>query len=275
MHVGWGWFGLGCWLFRRQQVRSLDDTQNRQLNSLQNRALFSAEEYAVIQSNAQMFTQALCTPLHASSDTPNQEAIEVVTRVQSGRHGRPRLEFNRAMLAQALETRNQTEVASEWGVSYKTIHRNALAFGLIQPGQHPFPPQAEPEAQPEAGRAGGEAEVAVVAGPPRQSRTRGRRELTDEELAGLVQECLTLFQIFGRNMVMGFLASRAVYASRDRIEAAVLRVNGIPRLFGDRIERRVYAIAGPNAVWHHDGQHGEHAKTQVGEIRTHILSSAD
>lgn len=210
-----------------------------------------------------MFAQALDDAMHASSDAPEQEAIEVVTRVQSGRPGRPRLEFNRAMLAQALETRNQTEVASEWGVSYKTIHRNALAFGLIQPGQHPFPPQAEAVAQPDAGGAGGDAEVAVVAGPPRQSRARGRRELTDEELAGLVQECLTLFQIFGRNMVLGFMASRAVYASRDRIEAAVLRVNGIPRLFGDRIERRVYAVAGPNALWHHDGQHGEHAGFQL------------
>jgi len=205
-----------------------------------------------------MFVQALDDGMHASSDPPDQEGIEVVTRVRTGRPGRPRFQFDPQTLAQALETRDQTDLAREWGVSYKTIHRNAIALGLIEPGQHPFP-QAEAAAAESIGEGdegGLVGEVAVAAaGPSRPSRARGRQELSDEELHALVQECLTLFQIFGRVMVTGFLASRRVYASRARIEAAVLHINGVPRLFGERIERRVYAVAGPNALWHHDGQH--------------------
>ena len=200
----------------------------------------------------QMFVQALDNAVHASSDIPEGEGIEVITRVQTGRPGRPRFQIDRDTLAQALELRNQTDIAEEWGVSYKTIHRAALDYGLIQPGQHPFQPPPALPAPPQPNNQG-----AVAAVPHRQSRARGRRELNDEELANLVQECFTLFQRFGGNMLSGFMASRGVYASRDRLEATALRINGVPRLFGDRIERRVYAVAGPNALWHHDGQHGK------------------
>ncbi|KLO05293.1 hypothetical protein SCHPADRAFT_896384 [Schizopora paradoxa] len=167
--------------------------------------------------------------VHASSDQPEGEEIQVVTHVQTG-----------------TPTSNQMDLAEEWGISYKTIH-------CKHPRLQPYSTQAAPlptttrfaRPPPQAG-----IEAAVIPAPHRQSRARGRRELNNKELSNLVQECFTLFQCFGRNMLTGFMAC-------PELDAAALCINGIPQLFGDRIERWVYAVAGPNALWHHDGQHSE------------------
>lgn len=46
---------------------------------------------------------------------------------------------------------------------------------------------------------------------------------------------------------------------------ALERLDPTGRIFERmRIERRTYPVPGPNALWHHDGQHGMHVlSTQV------------
>jgi hypothetical protein len=45
---------------------------------------------------------------------------------------------------------------------------------------------------------------------------------------------------------------------RCQVEESYLRViDPLTNQFGNRrIEHQVYSVPGPNALWHHDGQHG-------------------
>ena len=66
-------------------------------------------------------------------------------------------------------------------------------------------------------------------------------------------------------MIDGYLMALGERVPRRRIEKSYLRVIGPPNnQFGDRrIERRVYSVPGPNALWHHDGQHGESLSSPI------------
>ncbi|KAJ2981471.1 hypothetical protein NUW54_g10871 [Trametes sanguinea] len=83
-------------------------------------------------------------------------------------------------------------------------------------------------------------------------------QLLDVELDRLILEIHNQFPSFGRRMIDGYLLVIGERVPRRRVEEAYARVVGPSTLtFGPRrIERRIYTVAGPNALWHHDGQHG-------------------
>lgn len=59
-------------------------------------------------------------------------------------------------------------------------------------------------------------------------------------------------------MLNGLLLASQMRVPRDRIRASLMWIDPVQRVFQRiRIYRRVYSVAGPNAMWHHDRQHGE------------------
>lgn len=55
----------------------------------------------------------------------------------------------------------------------------------------------------------------------------------------------------------GALSTWGYRISIERIRLSLLRIDPIRRVFeSQRIRRRKYSVAGPNSLWHHDGQHG-------------------
>jgi hypothetical protein len=65
-------------------------------------------------------------------------------------------------------------------------------------------------------------------------------------------------------MLSGYLLSLGFRVTRDDIVAAFRRVNGAPARFGHPpIVRRVYKVAGPNSLWHHDGHHSTSQSTML------------
>ena len=60
-------------------------------------------------------------------------------------------------------------------------------------------------------------------------------------------------------MIDGHLRFLGHHIPCSRIQGSYARVHGAPSSgFGPRhIQHRVYNVAGPNSLWHHDGQHGE------------------
>lgn len=82
--------------------------------------------------------------------------------------------------------------------------------------------------------------------------------LSDEALDDVIRGIRVSFPLAGLAMLDGALRSLGHRVPRARVAAALLRIDPIRRTFDrQRIERRVYSVAGPNALWHHDGQHGE------------------
>lgn len=55
----------------------------------------------------------------------------------------------------------------------------------------------------------------------------------------------------------GMLRRLGYVIQRERIRQSLIRIDPVQRVFERiRIRRRVYSVPGPNALWHHDGQHG-------------------
>jgi hypothetical protein len=58
-------------------------------------------------------------------------------------------------------------------------------------------------------------------------------------------------------MLDGMLRHLGHRLPQERIRESLMRIDPIQQVFQRiRIHRRVYSVPGPNALWHHDGQHG-------------------
>jgi len=81
--------------------------------------------------------------------------------------------------------------------------------------------------------------------------------ITDDELDNLIVLLRTHFRNAGVTTLHGMLRSLGHRVPRTRINQSLSRIDPVQRIFQRiRIRRRTYQVAGPNALWHHDGQHG-------------------
>jgi hypothetical protein len=89
------------------------------------------------------------------------------------------------------------------------------------------------------------------------SYTRRVSTMTDDELDVYILRHRTEFPRAGIAMIHGALHSDSQNVPHERIRQSLVRVDPIGRIFHRHvIERRVYSVPGPMALWHHDGQHG-------------------
>lgn len=188
--------------------------------------------------------QALDDACHTSQDTVEAAPIVVNWEAHTGRRGRPRKECDPQFLAFAMDLRGPTDIAPVLGWSSRTVSRRAVEYGL----REPCPPVIQNVSNPDG-----------TTTHIHQSSTQPVSTLTDDELDAVVSEILQNFPEFGRSMLSGRLTAMGHRVPRERLRQSFIRVNGIPGVFGvQRIHRRVYKVAGANAIWHHDGQHGVH-----------------
>jgi hypothetical protein len=186
---------------------------------------------------------ALDEAYHIASDLPDS-TLQVVEYHETGRPGRPRIEFEPSFLSFALELRGPTDIARVFRCSPRTIRRRALELGLLRAGQEPF----------RVIESDGTA-VRFHNGP--QKRTR-LSDISDDDLDTVISTILRDFPDFGRRMIDGRLRSQGLLVPRSRIRASFQRVRGrVSSFIRHRIVRREYRVAGVNSLWHHDGQHGE------------------
>lgn len=179
-----------------------------------------------------------------SADIVEHPPILPIQISHSGRRGRPRKEIDPAILATSLQYRGPTHIAPVFGCSARTIRRRALEQGLVEP----CPPVYLTYEDPESGET-----VRFYS-----SSTAPMSTLSDEELDTVIQHILEVFPAFGQQMISGHLRHLGHIVPRERIRASYERVTGAPAHSTSRpIERRRYQVAGPNSLWHHDGQHGE------------------
>lgn len=160
----------------------------------------------------------------------------------SGLPGRPRKHIDRQFLQQASQLRSPKHLAAIFGCSARTVRRRMLDLGLSQPGSPVFVQVLQPDGS-----------VNIIHSPNPFKPTN----LTDAELDHVVGGILETFPHFGRQMIMGNLTYQGHSVTRERVRQSYVRVHGVPAAFGRRrLHRRTYKVAGPNALWHHDGQHG-------------------
>ncbi|CAE6411338.1 unnamed protein product [Rhizoctonia solani] len=173
---------------------------------------------------------------------PLGNSIATTYTRQTGGPGRPRIEFDPTLLAQALELRGTHELAPLLDCCPRTVRRRALEMGLVEPS-HPVRAVEETET----------GELVEVYRPPAQHYSN----MPDADLIRLVSDTLAMFPFFGNKMMDGYLKAMGYVLPRERIRNALKVVRGAPGIFGSRpIHRVKYQVPGPNSLWHHDGQHG-------------------
>lgn len=197
----------------------------------------------------------------------------VITVRQTGRRGRPQILFDTDFLAWAYNRRSISALARFLGVGRTTL-RNALhQHGILGQGrnlaQHSEPDSVIPGI-PEDGSTEIEdddyleptdalAPVDFLDDMPVPSSSMSRHSsISDNELDDLLIRLRSHYRRAGIGMLDGMLRRLGHRVQRERIRSALLRIDPVQRVFERiRIRRRKYSVAGPNALWHHDGQHGE------------------
>lgn len=202
----------------------------------------------VLSSVASMI-QTLDTAVVASSEVPDVQPIlpELGAVENNDFHsGRPRIDINPNDLIALTSGRRvtRTHLAELYGCHPRTIRRRLLEFGLSEPGPPVFTTEIN------------DSGIATRIYQPGSSSELST--LSDEQLDVLILSIYQHFPSFGRRMIDGYLLQLGHQVPRSRVEASYARVIGPPTTaFGPRrIQRRVYKVAGPMALVHHDGQHG-------------------
>ena len=188
--------------------------------------------------------QALEAAARESRDPPPAQPIIVSRPTHTGRPGRPRIEINPIFLEVALDLRGPTGIAPVVRAAARTVRRRALEHGLVEPGPPVYVDTPDPN-NPGLFIRRYTSSAPVVT------------TMTNEQLDTLVFQALEIFPSFGRRMLDGFFRAIQEHVPRERIRASYERVRGAPASLINRpLERRVYHVAGPNSLCHHDGQHG-------------------
>jgi hypothetical protein len=210
---------------------------------------FSSTEFDVLKQSVDRMVQALESACHQSSDPPRGPALQVVSLLRTGKRGRPRIEIDRNFLQGALALRGPHKIAPVLRldgrpVCGRTVRRRALEHNLSQPGAPVFIRTQNADGT-----------VTQI----HQSSTSAVSVLSNDELDRHVSSILERFPDFGRRMLQGNLESEGHHVPCRRVFESYIRVHGpSSAVFSHRaIHRRKYHVAGPNSLWHHDGQHGK------------------
>jgi hypothetical protein len=81
--------------------------------------------------------------------------------------------------------------------------------------------------------------------------------MTDEQLDNMIKNLRAEHPFFGQVLLMGALHALGIRISRQRLRDSLQRVDtfGVLNRWSNIIPRRVYNVAGPNHLWHIDGNH--------------------
>ncbi|KAI0060522.1 hypothetical protein BV25DRAFT_1807039 [Artomyces pyxidatus] len=193
-------------------------------------------------------------------DSSHHGRPTIIQEVRSGGRGRPRIVIDPDWLAWAYGHRSVKGIARFLHVGRSTVRNALLEYGLAEPQANPFPQQPslidQLEPQP-VGVVPGEQQFAAIPASI-ASFTGPLTSFEDGQLDAAIVGLRSHFPRAGVTMLDGMLRGTGVHVSREHIRQSLLRIEPVRRIFERiRIERRVYNVPGPNALWHHDGQHGE------------------
>lgn len=82
-------------------------------------------------------------------------------------------------------------------------------------------------------------------------------DISNDELDSFIKQIKHDNPFYGEIMVAGALKSKNIIISRNRLRESIQRIDafGIITRLTNTIPRRKYKVAGPNALWHIDGNH--------------------
>ena len=215
-----------------------------------------------------------------SLDTSHYGHPTVLSNIYSGGRGRPRIHIDPSFLGFAYNRRSISALARFLGVGRSTVRNKLVRNNLMPVSISTISPSSQNgnlEASiPESLDSDAslplepddllEPELPVPTHIPVDLNTTTtvprtslhHSAISDDELDMLIIRLQCHYTRAGIRMLDSMLRRLGHRVQYDRIRQSLLRIDPVQRIFERiRIRRRTYHVAGPNALWHHDGQHGK------------------
>lgn len=244
---------------------------------LQNAHVFEASELDTLQTNITLIQIDICQQYRETLDRSHHGHPTIVWTVHSGCRGRPRIQIDSDFLRWAYAHRSVAGISWFLHVGRNAVRNALIEYGIAEPQDNPFPiwetseneridsegshpvqqddfldPSLSPTDLPDNVFYTNPNNV-----PPTMSFTGPLSTLTNDELDILIQRLREHYGRAGVTMIDGMLRSLGYRLPRECIRESLMRIDPVRRVFQQiQIRRRVYSVPGPNALWHHDGQHG-------------------
>lgn len=90
------------------------------------------------------------------------------------------------------------------------------------------------------------------------NRSLAYSEVTDVDLDALITDIVAGNDQLGSEAVRSQLRAAGIRVQRHRVRRSLVRINpraAALRAMSQRPHRRLYSVAGPNSLWHLDGNH--------------------
>jgi hypothetical protein len=219
-------------------------------------------------------------------DASHHGRPEIVHTIRTGNRGRPRIHIDPAFLQWAYSQRSTTGISRFINVGRTTVRQALLDYGIAEPQLNPFDTEAvggsegiqpgelvgdhllDPELPSPA-----QLPDDLLSAPATVSFTGPVSSLTDDALDDIITRLRSHFRRAGISMLDGMLRRLGHRVPRERIRESLMRIDPVQRVFQRiSIRRRVYSVPGPNALWHHDGQHGATAYYVAACMHTYNIS---
>jgi hypothetical protein len=207
-------------------------------------------------------------------DASHHGRPQIVQTIRTGTRGRPRIHIDPDFLRWAYSQRSTSGIGRFLNVGRTTIRNALLNLGIAEPQQNPFAGSTESDNEvpgnnlepgdlvedhlldPELPHPAQLPDELLPSSAP-ISFTGPVSSLPDDALDEVITHLRSHFRRAGISMLDGMLRRLGHRVPRERIRNSLMRIDPVQRVFQRiRIRRRVYSVPGPNALWHHDGQHG-------------------
>ena len=207
----------------------------------------------------------------------------IIETIFTGNHGCPHISIDPDFLRWAYSHRTVSGIAYFLGIHRDTVRSALLEHGIVKPQENPFESRPEepvvdvppleddelldphftlPDTPPSDIQPPGPLTTSngTSVGPSVSdvtSYTGPLSGISDADLDDLVIQVRRHFRRAGISMLDGMLRRLGHRIPRERIRASLMRIDPVQRVFQRiKIRRRTYSVAGPMALWHNDGQHG-------------------
>lgn len=238
--------------------------------ALQHQQIFAAEELELLRQNISIMQEDIRLQYRDILDQSHYGRPSVVTWVQSEGRGRPRAVIDPDFLRWAYSLRSTSSIARFLNLGRKTIRNALLEYGIAAPQENPFAAFLAEDAgvdddhdtlldpvNPTILTGASSSADGAEQGSSTVSFTGPLSVISDTDLDVLISHLRGFYTRAGITILGGMLLRLGLRIPRERVRQSLIRIDPVQRIFERiRIRRRKYSVPGPNALWHHDGQHG-------------------
>lgn len=246
---------------------------------LKHSGVFPPEELQILITSLSAMRLDIRLQYQHALDQSHHGRPAILTTIHTGGRGRPRYHIDPDWLHWAYGHRSVAGIAHYLGIGRWSVRSALLEYGIVEPQSNPF---ATDTSDQQSTNVEDNSDINEAGTDPRDdlldphfpdplpeflediaphqgltSYTGPLSLIDNDELDGLLSSLRQHFRRAGVTMLHGMLRRLGHQVPRERIRQSLLRIDPVQRVFDRiRIRHREYSVPGPNALWHHDGQHG-------------------